>query len=93
MKTEHYVFWSIVFGLLFFGFFNGICISAKVNLANNHLKQVFLLHSVVRIPYNVQYVLLKFGLIVPFSVFLLYSFLRGVQKSQQFRVCCEHKVD
>lgn len=79
MKTAHY--WLLVWGV-----FNEICISAKVNLANNHFKQVFLLHLVIRIPYNVQHVLLKFGVLVPFSVLLLCIFLLGVQNSQHFHV-------
>lgn len=69
-------------------FFNDIYVSLKVNLANNHLK-----HLVIRIPYNVQYVLLKFGLLVPFSVLLLCSWLLGVQRSLQFHVYCGHKAD
>lgn len=80
----------LVFGL---EFFKGICIFAKVNLSNNHLRQVFLLHPLITIPYNVQYVVLKLALPVAFSVHFLCSFLLGVQKSQQFHVWCEHKED
>lgn len=72
----------LFFGLGFFWFFLWNLHFAKVNLANNHLKWVFLLHPVIRIPYSVQYVLLKFGLLVSFSVFLLSIFLLGIQKSQ-----------
>lgn len=48
MKTAHYWFWFRWFFLVFFFFLNGICVSAEIDLADDCLKQVFLLHSVIR---------------------------------------------